>query len=400
VSDSPPPEWGHVHLRDVAEVQTGVAKGRRRLSSPVTRPYLRVANVQDGYLSLEDVKQIVVDESEVTRYELHAGDVLLTEGGDSDKLGRGTVWRGEIPGCLHQNHVFAVRPDRNVVEPDFLASLIASRQGRRYFDAASKQTTNLASINASQVRGFSIPLPGLDEQRHITRVLLGWVEHLHFLDRLLEAKRRFKRGLMQQLLTGKRRFKEYARERWSEVHLGDVFEERAETGRSDLPLLSITVDRGVIPRDEVERRDTSNADKSKYLRIAPGDIGYNTMRMWQGVSALSTLEGIVSPAYTICIPSEHVDGAFAAQLFKLPDVVDLFRRYSQGLVDDTLSLKFHHFAQIRVRLPAVGEQRAIAAVLQAMDRELQLLDQLREVLDRQRRGVMELLLTGKIRVPA
>jgi len=205
---------------------------------------------------------------------------------------------------------------------------------------------------------------------------------------------------MQQLLTGNRRFKEFEGDGWRERRLGDLFRERVEVGRTDLPLLAITADRGVVPRDELERRDTSAEDKSKYLRIAPGDIGYNTMRMWQGVSALSALDGIVSPAYTICEPGPDVHGPFAAQLFKFPPVVEMFRRHSQGLVKDTLNLKFPLFAKVLVRVPRLDEQRAIADVLDAVDREIQLLQRLSIALDDQRRGVMELLLTGKVRIPA
>jgi len=186
---------------------------------------------------------------------------------------------------------------------------------------------------------------------------------------------------------------------WREWQLGDLFTERVETGRTDLPLLSITGDRGVIPRDELERRDVSKADKSKYLRIAPGDIGYNTMRMWQGMSALSSLEGIVSPAYTICIPGPDIRGPFAAHLFKLPSVIHLFHRYSQGLVKDTLNLKFPQFAKIRLTIPGVEEQKRIAEVLSALDREIRLLEPLRTALDQQRSGVADLLLTGRVRVP-
>ena len=145
--------------------------------------------------------------------------------------------------------------------------------------------------------------------------------------------------------------------------------------------------------------DTSNADKGKYLRIAPGDIGYNTMRMWQGVSALSELEGIISPAYTVCIPkSDKIDGSFAAYLFKHQPIVHSFWRYSQGMVDDTLNLKFHNFAQVRVQIPLLEEQRKVVAVLSRCDREIGLLERKLGSLREQKEGLMQRLLTGKVRV--
>src|SRR5438093_11748076 len=128
-----PKGWRVKSLEEVAEVQTGLAKGKTVLRDPVTLPYLRVANVQDGHFDLSEIKRISVSRGEVERYLVRANDVLLTEGGDLDKLGRGFIWRGQIEQCLHQNHVFIVRTQPDVLRPEFLALLTASPYGRRYF---------------------------------------------------------------------------------------------------------------------------------------------------------------------------------------------------------------------------------------------------------------------------
>ena len=177
-----------------------------------------------------------------------------------------------------------------------------------------------------------------------------------------------------------------------------MFDERIECNNHHLPLLAITGSRGVIPASEIERKDSSTVDKSRYKRITPGDIGYNTMRMWQGVSAVSGLEGIVSPAYTICIPRDTVDVRFIGYLFKLPPIVYLFRRYSQGLVADTLNLKFPNFAKIRVRIPGLDEQRLISEVFSIKDEEIENLERKLSALAKQKRGLMQKLLTGEVRV--
>ncbi len=331
-----PEGWKIIPLASVAEIRTGLAKSSQRKSiDPVQMPYLRVANVQDGHLDLSEMKTITIERSEATRYLLLNGDVLLTEGGDFDKLGRGAVWKSEIPNCLHQNHVFVVRTYRDILLPDFLSALAGSVYGKSYFLKCSKQSTNLASINSSQLRAFPVLLPPINEQRVILNVLATWDRAIDLTSQLITAKQQCKRGLMQQLLTGKRRFREFVGGARTRKQLGDLFSERRETGRSDLPLLSITSKEGIVLRDALERRDTSTEDKSTYLRICKGDIGYNTMRMWQGVSALSSMEGIVSPAYTVCTPLECVDARFMGYLFKFPPMIHLFYRYSQGLVDDT-----------------------------------------------------------------
>ena len=107
-------------------MQTGLAKGKKNIMNPVSLPYLRVANVQDGFLDLDKIKKIQVEDNMVERYLLRNGDILFTEGGDFDKLGRGTIWRDEIPKCLHQNHVFAVRCDTKKLLSYFLASIASS----------------------------------------------------------------------------------------------------------------------------------------------------------------------------------------------------------------------------------------------------------------------------------
>lgn len=163
--------WEEKKLHEVAFVQTGVMKGKHYNGETKLLPYLRVANVQDGYLKLDEIKEIAIDVNLIERYSLRKGDVLFTEGGDYDKLGRGTVWNNEIPGCLHQNHVFAVRPNTSILFDCFLAYQSNSRYGKKYFLSCSKQTTNLASINSTQLKNFPVLLPSLPEQHEIVRLI-------------------------------------------------------------------------------------------------------------------------------------------------------------------------------------------------------------------------------------
>ena len=169
-----PADWEVVRLGDVATVQTGRAVNKGSRSDGVLEvPYLSVANVKDGYLDLGVVKTMRVSQSEIQRYGLRQGDVLFTEGGDADKLGRGTVWKEEIPLCLHQNHVFAVRPEFGVLKSEFLSAFAGSGFGKSYFMGAAKQTTNLASVNSSQLKQMTLALPDIREQGKIIGALSG-----------------------------------------------------------------------------------------------------------------------------------------------------------------------------------------------------------------------------------
>ena len=152
-------------LGQVADIVSGVTKGRK-VNGQKTRevPYLAVVNVQDRALNLALVKTIEATEDEIARYSLKADDLLLTEGGDPDKLGRGTLWQGELSECIHQNHVFRVRLTSDLVHPLFLNWLVGSQRGKSYFLRSAKQTTGIASINMTQLRGFPLLLPPLPLQ--------------------------------------------------------------------------------------------------------------------------------------------------------------------------------------------------------------------------------------------
>jgi type I restriction enzyme S subunit len=162
-----PQHWQMVRLKFLSRIQTGITLGKTYSGETLRFPYLRVANVQDGSLSLDEITEIDVPQVEAERSTLRAGDVLLTEGGDLDKLGRGTVWSGQIPNCLHQNHVFAVRPTPSLLLAEFLAYQTKAKHGREYFTLTGQKTTNLASTNTTKVGAFPIPLPPVSEQKRI-----------------------------------------------------------------------------------------------------------------------------------------------------------------------------------------------------------------------------------------
>lgn len=155
-----PMGWEERPLAEVADIASGVTKGRKfGDKKTVTVPYMRVANVQDGAIDTSDIKDIEVLPEDVEKYQLKKGDILLTEGGDPDKLGRGAVWRGEIAPCIHQNHIFRVRLTSQMLVPEYLSALIASARGKRYFLRAAKQTTGIASINKTQLTAFPALVP-------------------------------------------------------------------------------------------------------------------------------------------------------------------------------------------------------------------------------------------------
>ena len=178
---------------------------------------------------------------------------------------------------------------------------------------------------------------------------------------------------------------------WPSETLGRLFIERQETGFSELPLLSVTDREGVIPQGETNRKSNSNSDKAKYLRVIPGDIAYNTMRMWEGRSARVGLEGLVSPAYTVCKPVANTNSYFYAYYFKTESLIAQFRKYSQGLVKDTLNLKYEAFSRIPVGFPLPAEQQKIADCLTSLDEVIIAQERKVEALKVHKNGLMQQL---------
>lgn len=159
-----------VKLGDVAEVVSGITKGRKAKEPTRMVPYLAVSNVQAGALKLEVVKEIDATEAEIERYRLKNGDLVLTEGGDHDKLGRGTIWREELPEAIHQNHIFRVRLNEDSgLLPEYVEAYLADNRARAYFLKSAKQTTGIASINKTQLSNLLVPVAA--EQRNFIDIL-------------------------------------------------------------------------------------------------------------------------------------------------------------------------------------------------------------------------------------
>jgi type I restriction enzyme S subunit len=199
-------DWPWTTLGEIAEIAGGVTKDAKREGDPsfVEVPYLRVANVQRGFLDLTDVATIRVPPEKAKALELKVGDVLFNEGGDRDKLGRGWVWSGEIVQCIHQNHVFRVRLG-NGFEPKFV-SWHGNTFGRRWFEEHGRQTTNLASLNLTTLKSFPVPAPSAEEQRRIVaeveRQLSIGDAMATEIDHALRRSAALRRSILEQAFSG------------------------------------------------------------------------------------------------------------------------------------------------------------------------------------------------------
>lgn len=192
-----------LELKQLAEIGSGITKGRKVADEElVVVPYLRVANVQEGYLDLDAVKTIPIRPSERDKYALDVGDLVLTEGGDPDKLGRGAIWEGQLPYCAHQNHVFRVRPDRTQVTSEYLKSVVGSGYGKAYFLTVAKQTTGIASINKTQLGQFPVPVPPLSLQHRFTDIVVAAAKKVELARKADALAQDLSASLLDRLLRG------------------------------------------------------------------------------------------------------------------------------------------------------------------------------------------------------
>ena len=163
-----------------------------------------------------------------------------------------------------------------------------------------------------------------------------------------------------------------------------------------MELLSVTMNDGVMPRSEIEGKDNSSEDKSNYKVVLTGDMVYNSMRMWQGANGISPCDGIVSPAYTVLMPKIPISNGYFAALFKSPNLINEFRKNSQGMTSDTWNLKYPQIETIKVNIPALPEQERIADMLGTLEKRISKQALLVDSLKKYKRGVVSAILSHQM----
>lgn len=388
--------------------EAGAVDGGRQRSPHVTgtmRPYLRVANVLDGFIDTSDVLSMPFEDEEYERFKLQSGDILLNEGQSLALVGRAAVYRGEPEDCAFQNTLIRFRAHEQT-DVDFTYFLFRYLQYTGQFAAIAVKTTSIAHLGTQRFASMRVPWPPLEEQRAIGRVLGTWDYAEHSIRRLLKLKRHRKNSLMQQLLRGRRRFPEFIGKPWRTVHIGDILSEVKRTVKLDADTAYRLV--------SIRRRSGGFFDRE--VRLGQ-QIGYPTLEELQSgdfvIARRQVLHGamatvppafdgaFVSNAYAIlapCDPSElHVP--FFNFLSQQPRMYHLAYRCSYGVAIEKMFFRLDWFLKELVSIPpTLAEQQRIAAVLTAADREIGLLEAELALLREQKKGLMQKLLTGTVRV--
>lgn len=269
---------------------------------------------------------------------------------------------------------------------------LAHKQKRRL-----GQGQQIVHIYPNDLAQIKIPLPPLNEQISIAKLLSTWDKAIQTTSLLIAQKEQRKKWLMQQLLTGKKRLKEFENVEWQKFHAGDIFKNVSIKGNGNEQLLSATQDKGMIPRSMLEARVTMpSGDTESFKLVEKGDFVIS-LRSFQGGLEYSYYRGLVSPAYTVLKPKKKIADEFYKQYFKCYDFIGHLAIAVIGIRDGK-QISYDDFCFVKIPYPSFEEQTAIALVLQMADKEIKLLKDRCERLNDQKKGLMQQLLTGKKRL--
>ena len=396
-----PQDWRAIRLATHADIQSGIAKNANAtLRDPITVPYLRVANVQDGFLDLTEVSTIDIERGDLNRYAVLPGDVLMNEGGDLDKLGRGAIWTGLVSPCVHQNHVFVVRCKSELV-PDYLNAWTSSAQARRYFMLAGRQTTNLASINKTSLGELIVAVPPTNhEQKAIAKALTDADALIDALEQLLTKKRQIKQGVMQELLTGKRRLPGFSEPWKGELvkHFGEIVTGgtpstvRKEFWGEEYPWITPT-DISTV-RDMITSERSVTQEGLNAIRLLPADTVLVTCIASIGKNAILRSTGGCNQQINAIIPNDRHCAEFIYFLMEASKQYLL----SKAGTTATAILSKAAFSEMHFFVPLKAEQTAIAQALSDMDADLTALESRLTKARALKQAMAQALLTGRIRL--
>lgn len=368
-------------------------------------PIIRIQNLNGStkfnyFAGMPDEKWIVMP-----------GDLLFAWAGTRGVSFGPTIWKGE-KGVLNQ-HIYRISPHAGI-DKTWLYYTLQVVTSQIEAKAHGFKST-LVHVHKSEITGQVVSVPRYSEQERIVETLLTWERAVEKTGSLIIRKAKLKRGLMQQLLSGKKRFQKFVNDKgthltkfglvpndWAYVHIGDVAREVSEKniGSKALTVLSCTKHQGLVDSLAYFGKRVFSEDTSTYKVVRRGQFAYATNHIEEGSIGYQNLydEALISPMYTVFETNEQVDASFFYKLLKTELYRHIFEVNTSASVDRRGSLRWKEFSNIKVALPSPEEQRHIAAVLDACDKEIELLKKQLNALKRQRHGLIRKLLTGQIRV--
>ncbi len=330
--------------------------------------------ISEGVVPRADIEGKDNSSEDKSNYKVvHVGDMVY----NTMRMWQGASGLSAYNGIV--SPAYTILKDAAKFDHEFMASLFKTEWLINEFRKNSQGlTSDTWNLKYPQIATIKVRLPTVQEQHHIATFLSLIDSRITAQRKIVELLKKHKRGLHSAIFGQKCRVVNADGKpwpAWRQVRIGDIFQERSERGGTADELLSVTINNGVKRQADTDKKDSSSEDKSNYKKVLPGDIVYNTMRMWQGASGVSPWAGIVSPAYTVIYPRGRQNTTFWAYAFKYWRLIQEFQKFSQGLTSDTWNLKYPQLSDIRVYEPSMDEQEAIVDILSMLDERVSAAEQ-------------------------
>jgi type I restriction enzyme S subunit len=392
-----PSDWENTELGKKLDVLTGFAFPSDKFSESGVK-LLRGSNVKRNQVDWkEDITRYWPYDSSLQKFELKVDDLVIAL--DGALIGRSfaKIKEDDLPAYLVQR---VARLRGKGIDQSFLHTLFTQRSFELHVDSV-KTHTAIPHISPTDIKKFRVNIPPLPEQKAIAQVLSTADAAIHTIEKLIAQKELRKKWLMQQLLTGKKRLKGFDGE-WKEIHIRDVAKEVSIRNKSDkqLTVLSCTKYDGLVPSLEYFGRKIFADDVSTYKIVPKNHFAYATNHIEEGSIGYQEIldEALISPMYTVFKTDKTINDNFFYKLLKSHPLVYQYQNRMEGSIDRRGGLRWDGFSIIKIKLPSYEEQTAIAQFLQAADKEISLLKAKAEKLREQKKGMMQVLLTGKKRL--
>ena len=388
-----PEDWEVKRLGDLCE-----NKGDYGLNAPATDysvnlpTYLRITDIDDNGNFIHSAKKSV-DNLSAKEYYLKDGDIVFARTGAT--VGKTYLYDVRDGQLVYAGFLIKFSPNPNKLIPYYLKAHTETKDYTNWV-AITSQRSGQPGINAAEYCSLKLAIPPIEEQERICNVLQLWDTAIAKQTALIEKLTLRKRGLMQQLLTGKKRLKGFGGE-WERIKAGEIFKSISVKGNGSEVLLSATQEHGVIPRDQLEGRVTMpTGDTNSFKLVEVGDFVIS-LRSFQGGLEYSEHRGIVSPAYTVLKPIIEIYKTFYRYYFKSAEFIGHLAIAVIGIRDGK-QISYDDFCFVKIPYPNIEEQKAISTVFLRADKEIEIQKQKLAALQEQKKGLMQVLLTGKRRI--
>lgn len=388
-----PEEWELKKLGEVGKVVSGLTYDPTNISSDGVL-VLRSSNIKNR--RLEFVDNVFVNVADGDFNPVQTGDILIcVRNGSKDLIGKNAIITEEANGLAFGAFMAVFRSEWNT----FLHQLFDTDMYLKEIHKNLGATIN--SINGSDLRLFKIPFPPKEERLKIAAILSTWDEAITKTQQLIDQLQQRNKGLMQQLLTGKKRLKGFEGE-WKRLHMYDVAKEMSLKNRDDkqLTVLSCTKYDGLVPSLEYFGRRVFGSDTSTYKVVPLHHFAYATNHIEEGSIGYQSIfdEALISPMYTVFKTDGQVHDDYLFKLLKSHHYIHEYCRRMEGSIDRRGGLRWDEFSKIVIHLPELDEQIAIATLVNKAVEEVKLYQQKLAGLQQQKKGLMQKLLTGEVRV--